>query len=49
MKTYLRVSLLAVLAALTGGCAAPGDKKACDPPNVQRELGYTPPGCELNP
>lgn len=45
MKTYLRVSLLAVLAALAG-CAAPVDKKACDAPQIQRELSYTPPGCE---
>ena len=45
MKTYLRVSLLAVLAALAG-CAAPVAKKACDAPQIQRELSYTPPGCE---
>jgi uncharacterized lipoprotein YajG len=45
MKTYLRVSLLAVLAVLAG-CAAPGGTKVCDPPQIQRELGYTPPGCE---
>jgi hypothetical protein len=46
MTTVLRVSLLAVLAALAG-CAAPVDKKACDAPQIQRELSYTPPGCEL--
>jgi hypothetical protein len=45
MKTYLRASVLAVLAALAG-CAAPVDKKACDAPQIQRELSYTPPGCE---
>jgi len=45
MKTYLRVSLLALLAALAG-CAAPVDKKSCDAPQIQRELSYTPPGCE---
>jgi len=45
MKTYLRVSVLALLAALAG-CAAPVDKKACDAPQIQRELSYTPPGCE---
>ncbi len=46
MKTYLRVSLLAVLAALAG-CASLGEKTLCDAPQVQRELGYTSPGCEL--
>lgn len=45
MKTYLRGSLLALLAALAG-CAAPVDKKSCDAPQIQRELSYTPPGCE---
>ena len=45
MKTYLRVSLLAVLAA-PAGRAAPVDKKSCDAPQIQRELSYTPPGCE---
>lgn len=45
MKTYLRASLLAVLATLAG-CAVPVDKKACDAPQIQRELSYTPPGCE---
>lgn len=45
MKTYLRASLLAALAALVG-CAAPVDKKSCDAPQIQRELSYTPPGCE---
>jgi hypothetical protein len=45
MKTYLSASLLAVLAALAG-CAAPVDKKSCDAPQIQRELSYTPPGCE---
>ncbi|MDR7272572.1 hypothetical protein J2X20_005255 [Pelomonas saccharophila] len=45
MKTVLRVSLLAVLAALAG-CAAPVNKKACDAPQIQRELSYTPAGCE---
>lgn len=46
MKTYLRVSVLAVLVALAG-CAAPVNKEACDAPQIQRELSYTPPGCEL--
>lgn len=45
MKTYLRVFLLAALAALAA-CAAPVDKKSCDAPQIQRELGYTSPGCE---
>ncbi|MFG6455953.1 hypothetical protein [Roseateles sp. BYS96W] len=45
MKTYLGITLLAVLAALAG-CAGPVDKKSCDAPNIQRELSYTPPGCE---
>jgi hypothetical protein len=45
MKTYLRVSLLAMLAALAG-CAVPVDKKSCDAPQIQRELSYMPPGCE---
>ncbi|MFG6413627.1 hypothetical protein ACG02S_06910 [Roseateles sp. DC23W] len=45
MNTYLRISLFALLAALAA-CAAPVDKKSCDAPNVQRELSYTPPGCE---
>lgn len=45
MKTFLSISLLTVLAALAG-CAAPVDKKACDAPQIQRELSYTPPGCE---
>jgi len=45
MKTCLRLSLIAVIAALAG-CAAPADRKACDAPQIQRELSYTPPGCE---
>lgn len=45
MKTHMRVLVLAMLAALAG-CAVPVDKKACDAPQVQRELSYTPPGCE---
>ena len=46
MKTYVRISLIAVLTALAA-CAAPVDRKACDAPQIQRELSYTPPGCEL--
>lgn len=45
MTAYVRLSLIAVLAALTA-CAAPVDKKSCDAPHIQRELSYTPPGCE---
>jgi len=45
MKIHLRVFLLAVLAVLAG-CAVPVDRKACDAPQIQRELSYTPPGCE---
>lgn len=45
MKTPLRLLLLAGLAVLAG-CAAPVDKKSCDAPQIQRELSYTPPGCE---
>jgi len=48
MKTYLRMSVLALLAALAG-CAAPVDRQSCDAPQIQRELGYTPPGCEQAP
>ncbi len=48
MKTYLRAYVLAVLAALAG-CAASVDEKTCDAPQIQRELGYTPPGCEQAP
>ncbi|WP_423599021.1 hypothetical protein [Roseateles sp. MS654] len=45
MKTYLLVSLLATFTVIAG-CAAPADKKTCDEPQIQRELGYTAPGCE---
>jgi hypothetical protein len=45
MKTFLPISLLAVLVVLAG-CAAPIDKKSCDAPQIQRELSYTPAGCE---
>jgi hypothetical protein len=45
MKTSLRILLLAGLAVLAG-CAAPVDRKSCDAPQIQRELSYTPPGCE---
>lgn len=45
MRTYPSIFLLAALVALAG-CAAPADKKSCDPPQIQRELGYAPSGCE---
>lgn len=45
MNTCLRLSLIALLAALAG-CAAPVNKQACDAPQIQRELSYAPPGCE---
>jgi hypothetical protein len=45
MNTCIRLSLITLLATLAA-CAAPVDKKSCDAPNVQRELSYTPPGCE---